>query len=109
MARNIRIFVYVILFPLAAIVGLGFLLEYIIGNSPAFVYLIAIAEACHSCVMSARKNFRGASMAAFDFLSFCTGFGAIALWGLIIWACFLTTWWHPLVASFIGGLIYICL
>lgn len=47
-------------------------------------------------------NFRGSSRSAYMYLSIVGGLGGLLTFVLFIWACFLTTWWIPVLAYIIA-------
>lgn len=72
-----------------------------------FIYLIVATSILQFLASHLSMNFRGSSRAYYSYLSFISGFGALLTYALFIWACFITTWWIPIVAYAVGWIIEI--
>lgn len=63
-----------------------------------FIYTLVITRTLHFGAAHLSTCFRGSSRTMLNYLHFVTGIGGYATIALFIWACFITTWWLPIVA-----------
>ena len=70
-----------------------------------FIYLIAATSILQFLAAHLYMNFKGSSRAYYSYLSLITGFGGLLKYALFIWACFVTTWWIPIVAYLVAWFV----
>lgn len=73
----------------------------------SFIYLISATSILQFLSAHLYANFKGSSKPLYDYLSIVTGLGGFAVYGLFIWACFLTAWWIPIIAYAISFIVKI--
>lgn len=71
----------------------------------AFIITLLLTKICNFYAARRYKNFHGNSKHMYNYLLFSSGFGVLIVDVLFVWACFITTWWIPIVAFFIAYLI----
>ena len=63
-----------------------------------FIYLIALTSILQFLSAHLYMNFKGSSDSFHGYLGLIAGIGGFLVYGLFIWACFMTTWWIPIIA-----------
>ncbi|MFG6425867.1 hypothetical protein [Lepagella muris] len=63
-----------------------------------FIWALCITSFLQFFTARYAKDFNGASVGMFNYLNFMTWFVGFTIYGLLIWSCFLTTWWVPIAA-----------
>ncbi len=67
-----------------------------------FIITLILAHIAQFYCARMYVNFSGASRSLYNYYLFTSGIGKVIVIALFIWACFLTTWWIPIVAYVIA-------
>ena len=71
----------------------------------SFIITLALTIICNFFAMRRYKEFKGASRKLYDYLLFSSGIGTTLVYISTITACFITTWWIPIVAFLLARVI----